>query len=84
MANARVYPTQKPQKLYERIIKASTDKGDLILDPFCGGGTTLVAAENLGRQWIGIDQNSEAIEVTEKRFFDLGYGLLLPKIEVIK
>lgn len=84
MAKARVYPTQKPQKLYERIIKASTDEDDLILDPFCGSGTILVASENLKRQWIGIDQNSEAIEITEQRFVDLGHGQLLPKIEVIK
>ncbi len=49
------YPTQKPLALMERIIKASSNKGDLILDPFCGCGTTLHAAEKLKRQWIGID-----------------------------
>ena len=49
------YPTQKPLALYERIIKASSNEGDMVLDPFCGCATTPVAAERLGRQWIGID-----------------------------
>ena len=49
------YPTQKPVELYEPIIEASSDTGGLVLDPFCGCGTTLMAAESLGRQWIGID-----------------------------
>ena len=49
------YPTQKPLALYERIIKASSNEGDFVLDPFCGCATTPVAAERLGRQWIGID-----------------------------
>ena len=47
------YPTQKPLALYERIIKASSNQGDMVLDPFCGSGTTLDAAQTLGRQWIG-------------------------------
>ena len=51
------YSTQKPLKLYERMIKASSNKDDWIFDPFCGSGTTLVAAEKLGRNWIGIDLN---------------------------
>jgi len=49
------YPTQKPLLLYERIIAASSDSGDIVLDPFCGCATTAVAAERLGRQWVGID-----------------------------
>ena len=49
------YPTQKPLPLYERIIKASSTEGDFVLDPFCGCATTPVAAERLGRQWIGMD-----------------------------
>lgn len=49
------YPTQKPLALYERIIKASSNPGDVVLDPFCGCATTPVAAERLGRQWVGID-----------------------------
>ena len=55
-ANERTgYPTQKPRELYKRIIAASSNDDDLILDPFCGCGTTLMAAEELNRQWIGID-----------------------------
>ena len=49
------YPTQKPRALYERIVTASSNEGDLVLDPFCGCGTTLMAAETLNRRWIGID-----------------------------
>ena len=49
------YPTQKPLALYERIIRASSNEGDFVLDPFCGCATTPVAAESLGRQWIGMD-----------------------------
>ena len=49
------YPTQKPLALYERIIKASSNEGDIVLDPFAGCATTCVAAERLGRQWVGID-----------------------------
>ena len=49
------YPTQKPTDLYKRIVAASSNEGDLVLDPFCGCGTTLVAAEALNRHWIGID-----------------------------
>ena len=49
------YPTQKPAALYERAIAASSNPGDLILDPFCGSGTTLIAAEKLGRRWVGMD-----------------------------
>lgn len=56
MENERTgYPTQKPIELYKRIIEASSNNGDLVLDPFCGCGTTLMAAEGLKREWIGID-----------------------------
>ena len=48
------YPTQKPLALLERIIKASSKEGDLVLDPFCGCATTCIASEKLGRQWVGI------------------------------
>ena len=61
-ANERTgYPTQKPIELYKRIIAASSNEGDLILDPFCGCGTTLMAAEALKREWIGIDLTYLAI-----------------------
>ena len=49
------YPTQKPEALLERIIASSSNEGDVVLDPFCGCGTTIAAAQRLGRQWIGID-----------------------------
>ncbi len=61
------YPTQKPLSLYERIVKASSNKGDVVLDPFAGCATTCVAAERLGRQWIGIDINEEATGVIRDR-----------------
>ncbi len=64
------YPTQKPLALLERIIRASSKEGDIVLDPFCGCGTTLVAARKLDRQWIGIDIAGEAIEVTSRRLKD--------------
>ena len=51
------YPTQKPEALLERIIQASSSEGGLVLDPFCGSGTTLVVAQRLGRRWIGIESN---------------------------
>ena len=61
------YPTQKPLALLERILKASSNKGDVILDPFCGCGTTVHAAQNLGRRWIGIDVCVNACKVIEQR-----------------
>jgi len=68
MAKERLgYPTQKPEKLLERIIKASSNEGDLVLDPFCGCGTTVTVAEKLNRRWIGIDITYLAIDVTSKR-----------------
>lgn len=66
--NERIgYPTQKPVALLERIIKASSKPGDIILDPFCGCGTTIEAAERLGRQWVGIDVTHYAVTLTERR-----------------
>lgn len=67
------YPTQKPMKLLERIIQCSTNKGDMILDPFCGGGTSLLCASKMGRYWIGIDKNPKAIEVTIQRLQKAGF-----------
>ncbi len=66
--NERIgYPTQKPLALLERIIKASSNEGDLILDPFCGCATTCVAAEKLKRQWIGIDISATAADIVKRR-----------------
>ena len=61
------YPTQKPEKLLERIISMASNEGDVILDPFVGGGTTVAVADRLNRKWIGIDQSVAAIKVTELR-----------------
>ena len=63
------YPTQKPVALYERIIKASSNPGDVVLDPFCGCATTPIAAERLGRQWIGMD------------IWDGAYQMVLDRLE---
>lgn len=62
------YQTQKPEALLDRIIEASTDPGDVVLDPFCGCGTTIAAAERLKRKWIGIDITYAAISVIRNRF----------------
>ena len=64
------YPTQKPRTLYERMIKASSNKGDIILDPFCGCGTTIDAAHTLHRQWIGIDITILALDPMRQRLKD--------------
>ena len=61
------YPTQKPLALLERIILTSSNEGDLVLDPFCGCGTTVEAAHKLGRKWIGIDISAFAIDLVQKR-----------------
>lgn len=68
------YPTQKPETLLERIIKASSDKGDTVLDPFCGCGTAIAVSQKLKRQWIGIDITHLAINLIKwrmKHMFDL-------------
>ena len=73
------YPTQKPVALLERIINASTNPGDIVLDPFCGCGTTIDAAEKNGRQWVGIDITQLATSLIKSRLRDT-YG---SKIEII-
>lgn len=65
------YPTQKPESLIQRIIKASSNKGDIICDFFCGSGTTLAVAEKLGRKWIGSDLGKFSIHTTRKRLIDV-------------
>lgn len=64
------YPTQKPEALLERIIKASSNEGDAVLDPFCGCGTTIAAAQKLNRRWIGIDVTNLAITLIRSRLTD--------------
>ena len=74
-ASERVgYPTQKPLALLWRIIAASSNPGDVVLDPFCGCATTLVAAEQLGRHWIGIDISPKAAELVVSRLVSQGEG----------
>jgi DNA modification methylase len=71
MAKERLgYPTQKPVALLERIIQASSNEGGVVLDPFCGCGTAVVAAEKLGRKWMGIDITHLAIALIKKRLAD--------------
>ncbi len=69
------YPTQKPLTLLERIINASSNPGDVVLDPFCGCGTAVHAAQKLGRQWVGIDVTHLAISLIEKRLNDAFPGI---------
>jgi len=72
VANERLgYPTQKPESLLERIIKISSNAGDLVADLFCGSGTTLAVAEKLGRRWIGCDLGRWGIHVTRKRLLGI-------------
>jgi DNA modification methylase len=74
------YPTQKPEALLERIIQASSNEGDLVLDPFCGCGTTIAAAQKLKRWWIGIDITHLAITLIKKRISDTFGNLALFKV----
>ncbi len=73
------YPTQKPLSLLERIVTISSNAGDLVLDPFCGCGTTIEACARLGRRWVGIDIARKAVEITEARFKKL--ELQAPTVE---
>jgi len=61
------HPTQKPLKLIQQVFLTSTKKGDLVLDPFMGSGTTAVVAEALGRKWVGIEKDKKYIEVAQNR-----------------
>ncbi len=69
------YPTQKPLALLERVLSASSNEGDLVLDPFCGCGTAVHAAQKLGRRWIGIDITHLAVSLIERRLKDAFPGI---------
>lgn len=69
------YPTQKPEALLERIIKASSNEGDLVADFFCGSGTTGAVAEKLGRRWIMADLGRFAIHTSRKRLIEVQRSL---------
>ncbi len=76
------YPTQKPEALLERIIKASSNEGDIILDAYCGCGTTIAVAERLNRPWIGIDITYQSISLILKRLEDSFGKNVLDKIQL--
>ena len=76
------YPTQKPEALLERIILASSNEGDVVLDPFCGCGTAVAVAERLGRRWVGIDVTHLAISLMKSRLRDT-FGTQLSEYEVV-
>lgn len=76
------YPTQKPEALLERIIKTSSNEGDIVLDPFCGCGTSITVAERLHRRWIGIDITHLAVSLIKNRLYD-SFGSELSPYEVI-
>jgi DNA modification methylase len=76
------YPTQKPEALLERIVKASSNEGDVVLDPFCGCGTAIAVAERLKRRWIGIDVTYLAINLVQRRLRD-SFGEQLSPYEII-
>ncbi len=77
------YPTQKPLALYERIIKASSSEGDMVLDPFCGCATTPIAAERLGRQWVGMDLWDGAYDIVKRRMEDNRQLLANPDAQIL-
>jgi DNA methylase/NACHT-associated inactive restriction endonuclease len=77
------YPTQKPGALLERIIKTSSNEGDLVLDPFCGCGTAVVAAQRLKRRWIGIDVTPLATNLIKTRLADIFGSEVRKSYEVI-
>ncbi|MDP2983160.1 MAG: site-specific DNA-methyltransferase, partial [Candidatus Latescibacter sp.] len=74
------YPTQKPESLLERIISTSSNPGDVVLDPFCGCGTTIAVAQKLGRRWIGIDITHLAITLIKSRLMDTFSGVVQYKV----
>ena len=78
------YPTQKPIALVERIIEASSDPGDMVLDPFCGCGTTVVAAEKLKRRWAGVEISEFAIDlIQERRLKEMGVAAAIERMSSI-
>ena len=77
------YPTQKPLALLERIIKASSCPGDVVLDPFCGCGTAVDAAQALGRRWIGMDISWLAVDVIRARLADVHGPACMKKLEIL-
>ena len=77
------YPTQKPEKLLERIVSACSNETDLVLDPFCGCGTSIAAAQKLNRRWIGIDITHLAINLIKVRLADAFGAKIVEQYKVI-
>lgn len=77
------HPTQKPLKLMERIIRISTNPGDIILDPFCGSSSTGVAANKFGRKYIGVDISEEFLEISKKRIEELNEGQMELNLDLL-
>ena len=77
------HPTQKPEDLLRRIVLASTNKGDLVIDPFTGSSTTGIAAYLYGRKFIGIDTEKKFLDLSIKRFEDLDYNLFTNHKKII-
>jgi adenine-specific DNA-methyltransferase len=73
------YPTEKNFDLLKFIVQASSNEGDVVMDCFCGSGTTLLAAQELGRRWIGIDNSDQAIKVARKRLLEMPNDLFSGK-----
>ena len=67
----KFHPTEKPLSLMKKLIEVSSNKGDLVVDPFCGGGSTLVAAKELGRRYAGCDKNSDCVNITLGRLVNV-------------
>lgn len=76
-----IYPTEKNLNLLKAIIQASSNKGDLVLDCFCGSGTTLIAAQELERNWIGIDKSEHAIKATKKKLSQIPMNIFTSNVE---
>jgi adenine-specific DNA-methyltransferase len=70
-----LYPTEKNMNLLKTIVSASSNEDSIVMDFFCGSGTTIVAAQELNRRWIGVDQSEKAIEVTRKKLRSLSADL---------
>ena len=70
------HPTQKPLELLKRIVLASTNKGDIVLDPFAGSSTTGIAAISNGRKFVGVDLEKDYLELSKKRFLDMNKALI--------
>jgi adenine-specific DNA-methyltransferase len=73
------YPTEKNLDLLKTIVRTSSDPGQMVMDCFCGSGTTLLAAQELGRHWLGIDESKIAIETTRKRLASVEGTLFTPE-----